>query len=117
MSHAQYTLELATGELVTGPIHGSGGTLGSGQHERLQIQIDRANEGEPLGIYEPKPGHASVHVTVTCPECSGSGMDPDQVDAEIDEIECSECSGLGHETVRRAVDLRGAKIVHDRSRS
>lgn len=88
MPHANYTLRLATGELVTGPIQGSGGTLGACQHERLQIQIDRANAGDELGIYEPKAGHASMHVV-----------------AERDNPDLRKR--------RRAIDLRGAVLVRE----
>lgn len=59
----RYTIRLATGALVTGPVQGSGGVIGSGEHNlaRLQTQTRRANAGEPLGIYEPRPGHVVMY--------------------------------------------------------
>lgn len=56
-----YTLRLADGRTVTGPIQGCGGVVPAGQDARIQIQIDRANEGDALHIYEPAPGCASMH--------------------------------------------------------
>lgn len=56
-----YTLTLADGRTVTGPIHGSGGTIPARQHDRVQREIDRANDGDRLGICEPAPGCASMH--------------------------------------------------------
>jgi len=82
-----FTLKLATGEIVTGPIQGSGGTIhGSDAARRLQIEIKRADKGTPLGIYEPMPGHASLHLP-----------DPNQ-DLPVDKR-------------TRPIDLRGATLI------
>ena len=60
MSDAHYSIRLADGRTVTGPIQGCGGTIPSGQARRVAIQIERANAGDPLHIYEPAPGCASL---------------------------------------------------------
>jgi hypothetical protein len=63
MLATRYTLKLATGEIATGSIHGSGGLVGAGEHNarRIRAQIERATKGWPLGIYEPKPGHCAMY--------------------------------------------------------
>jgi hypothetical protein len=85
MSDAYYTIKLADGRTLTGPIQGNGGTIPAGQEARIQIQIDRANAGEALGIYEPKPGHACMR--------------------------WYEHGTPGPEMPREHVDLRGATLV------
>lgn len=57
-----YKLQLATGEIVVGAIHGSGGTIPAGQFKRVLTLITRANEGDRLSVYEPEPGCVSIHV-------------------------------------------------------
>ncbi len=83
MSDAKYSIKLATGDVVTGPIQGCGGTIPSGQAKRVQLQIDRANEGEPLGIYEPKPGCASMLVPVTVTEDNKHRMEYGRVSIDL----------------------------------
>jgi hypothetical protein len=82
-----YTLALADGQYVRGAIQGSGGTIPAGQRARVVGQIERATAGKPLGIYEPEPGHCAMYK-----------LDPEQ------KLEPGERT--------RAVDLRGAKLVH-----
>lgn len=73
MSHTvRFKITTASGVIFTGPVHGSGGLLGAGasqcapdvQEEGalnfLRREIMHANEGEPLCIYEPKPGHCAL---------------------------------------------------------
>lgn len=53
---------LADGRVVTGVVHGCGGVLSRpGDLERLQLSIERAKEGDPLAVYEPRPGHVRVY--------------------------------------------------------
>lgn len=77
MSATLYTLQLADGRVVTGPIHGSGGLIGGGiqNWDRVQRQIARATEGDGLGVYEPKPGHARMYLNY-----DRDGGDPIDVD-------------------------------------
>lgn len=62
MAPTLYTIRLAGGEIVTGCIQGSGGLIGSGEHNaaRVRKQIDLATAGRPLGIAEPERGHAQM---------------------------------------------------------
>jgi len=63
MPATRYTLKLATGEIVTGCIHGSGGLVGGGPHnaDRVRKLIERASKGWSLSVYEPKPGHCAMY--------------------------------------------------------
>lgn len=63
MPATHYHIKQRNGISVRGPIHGSGGIVGGGPHNRrrLQLEIDHATQGEPLGIFEPKPGHARMY--------------------------------------------------------
>lgn len=63
MGATVYTLKLATGDIVCGCIHGSGGMVGSGDHnaQRVRVQIERATAGKPLAIYEPERGHCAMY--------------------------------------------------------
>jgi hypothetical protein len=64
VSETRYLIKQANGIYVRGPVHGCGGLIGGGSHnfDRLAKQIERANEGDELGIYEPKPGHARMYI-------------------------------------------------------
>lgn len=57
----RYTIRQADGLLLHGPIHGCGGLV-EGRHgaDRIELEIVRATEGDDLGIYEPRPGHARM---------------------------------------------------------
>lgn len=59
-----FRLRLATGEFVTGAVHGSGGQIARGAHntDRLRRAIRLAEAGRDTGIYQPKPGHARVYL-------------------------------------------------------
>ena len=60
MGAARFTFRLASGAVV-GPvaIHGAGGPIPEVLDARRRVQraIERATEGRPLEIAEPRPGH------------------------------------------------------------
>lgn len=84
LSSRAYTIRLATGELVTGPVHGSGGVVGHGQGnaDRIRRAIRRANKGESTGLYEPQPGHARMYPAYSAND-SGEPRDVDLRGAEL----------------------------------
>jgi hypothetical protein len=48
---------------VRGSVHGSGGVMrGTDTLDRLRLAIERANDGEDIGIYMPLPGHARMYI-------------------------------------------------------
>lgn len=59
-----FTLRLADGSTVRGAVHGSGGQIAGGEHnrERLRRAIRQAEKGRDTGLYQPKPGHALVYL-------------------------------------------------------
>ena len=78
----KFTLRLADGRVVTGPIQGAGGVVGTGGAARLRIDISRASEGKRLSIYEPKPGFARVYPNYSALE-TGEPLDVDLRGAEL----------------------------------
>lgn len=86
-----YTITLADGlETVTGPVHGSGGVLGSRDLPRLRREIHLANEGRALGIFEPLPGHCRVWTRYSA-EGTGPGTDVDLRGATAEYTEAKHC--------------------------
>ncbi len=81
----RFLLKLADGRYVAGPIQGSGGVLTRQCLPWLLESIDRAQQGEPLGMYEPQPGHVCMF-----PDYSAEGQG-----------------------VRLIADLRGAHVITD----
>lgn len=69
-----YAIKLADGRIVVGAIQGSGGLVGSGAHNRARIrrEIARATAGNPLGICEPKTGHALLYPSATAVDAGPS---------------------------------------------
>lgn len=69
-----FNLTLADGRKLAGVrVHGAGGEIGAGCYEnrthakqhalkRLRGVVDLAENGRPLTVYEPKPGHVKVYV-------------------------------------------------------
>lgn len=80
-----WTIELATGERVTGAIQGCGGLIGTGFHnaDRIRGMIINATRGRPTHVFEPTPGHCRMYPNATTRDAG------DHVD----------------------VDLRGAKLI------
>lgn len=59
MSTPRFTIVTKTGKVVTGVVHGSGGSI---RHlQGLNFAIRQATKGRDSTIYEPKPGHAAVY--------------------------------------------------------
>ncbi len=55
------TIKEESGREFTGQVFGSGGMVqGDWALTRTRHYIELANEGEPLPIYEPKPGHCKL---------------------------------------------------------
>lgn len=82
MTATLFTIRLASGEVVTTHVHGSGGAMAVGAAGCLRLQIRRANEGRRLQVYEPLPGHVRAYRQTA--------------KADVDE---------------RVLDLRGAEIL------
>lgn len=53
----RFRIVTADGKVHVGAVQGCGGTV-SGRHalRRMWVEIGRATEGDPLGIFEPQPG-------------------------------------------------------------
>lgn len=77
----RWTLKLADGRVVTGPIHGAGGKLGP-DRRTIERAIRQINRGRDSGCYEPEPGHLSLSTLYTA-----------------------------HFDVREAIDVRGARVI------
>jgi hypothetical protein len=60
----EVTLRLKNKKVVTGVVQGSGGLIRDlkrrSAEEQVRVLIDRANDGDPLSVYEPKPGHVKL---------------------------------------------------------
>lgn len=71
---AAFSICLANGQIVVGAIHGSGGLVGGGKHnrDRIRREIARATIGKPLGICEPKPGHVRMYQAATAADAGES---------------------------------------------
>jgi hypothetical protein len=87
MRDFEVTIRAVSGEFVTGAVQGAGGILREQvKHplrRRVEALIERATNGDPLSVYEPKPGH----ILMFAGYCAA------------------------HDGERRIVDLRGAEIV------
>jgi len=62
----RFLFRLADGRELVGPVQGCSGFVGS--LDRLLADRARAAAGEPLGVYEPRPGCVKV-----CPAYSAAG--------------------------------------------
>jgi hypothetical protein len=58
MSATWFELTTASGEIRRGVVHGSGGKVSTLRH--LNLAIRNATQGEPTGLYEPRPGHCDL---------------------------------------------------------
>lgn len=60
----RFDVTLATGERFEGVgVQGCGGL--ASDERVLLTAVQRAEEGRPLPVYEPEPGHVSLHLGIT----------------------------------------------------